>query len=682
MRAHLLVTGLALACTPGPVDPFGDADPDADHAVFDVTAGFWASPFPGDQRVDVDSRRVDVAAFPNPDAIPLVDTLVGMVDQQVQGWATSGAIYVPFEAPVDPAGLPDLAASVTPAAKVFLVDVDEDPEGQGARYPIEVVVRDEATVYGPAHAVVALPLQGVPLPPRRRFALVVTRDLGAVDGHALAPAPAISALLQGERPSGWRADVTDQYAAAVDVLAAQGVGLDTVAGLTVFTTSRPIREWKDIVVAARGEGGMRLSRSPRLIESYDDYCVYEANVVVPVFQSGEPPYTTEGGGFTWDDDRLVVQRTESARMLITVPKGPPVPVAYPTVVFIRTGGGGDRPLVDRGPRTTPGEDVPGTGYAATFARVGWAGVQVDGPLGGVRNTTGADEQFLIFNVANPVALRDNLRQSALELALLPNLLQGLTMVGGGCEGLPDDIRTPIRFDVDHLALLGHSMGATIAPLAAAGDARYGALLLSGAGGSWIDNVVYKRKPLEVRPIAATMLHEQLDAIDPFHPVLTLLQWAGEPADPPMYAGRLVRDAEPDEARHVLMVQGLVDNYILPPIANASSLSLGLDLAGPAIDAEAAPSFRSLTEVLPLVGGRSVPLPAGLNVTVAGERNVTAVVVQHPEDGIEDGHEVFFQRDEPHRQVACFLQGLLTDQPLVPDGTDASGACPQPPETEE
>ena len=55
--------------------------------------------------------------------------------------------------------------------------------------------------------------------------------------------------------------------------------------------------------------------------------------------------------------------------------------------------------------------------------------------------------------------------------------------------------------------------------------------------------------------------------------------------------RIVRPdaaSPPGEARapkHVLMMQGIVDHYILPPIANSISLSLGLDQAGEALDAK-------------------------------------------------------------------------------------------------
>src|SRR6185503_8194904 len=138
------------------------------------------------------------------------------------------------------------------------------------------------------------------------------------------------------------------------------------------------------------------------------------------------------------------------------------------------GGGGDRPLVDRGPCATAEFTqpiTPGTGPAMDFARAGFAGVEIDGPLGGIRNTTGGNEDFLIFNVLNACALRDNVRQSALELALLADTLPGISFDASGCPGVG---AAPFAIDAAHLALMGHSMGAWIAPLTLAVQPRYGA----------------------------------------------------------------------------------------------------------------------------------------------------------------------------------------------------------------
>lgn len=185
-----------------------------------------------------------------------------------------------------------------------------------------------------------------------------------------------------------------------------------------------------------------------------------------------------------------------------------------------------------------------------------------------------------------------------------------------------------------------------------------AALLSGAGGSWIENIVYKESPLRVRPIAETLLgvagRWELHEHDP---VLMLLQWAGESADPPAY-GRLVVREPRGEPRHVLMMQGIVDTYILPPIANATSLSFGLDLAGPALD-ETEPRLERFTPLrahLPLAGRGAIALPASAN-----HDGTTAVVTQHLEDGIEDGHEVVFQTDASKRQYRCFLETLAAGE---------------------
>jgi hypothetical protein len=367
-----------------------------------------------------------------------------------------------------------------------------------------------------------------------------------------------------------------------------------------------------------------------------------------VFQRGVPPYLAEGGGIGAE-----VVRREEARIWLTVPRGA-TSARLPLVVFIRTGGGGDRPLIDRSVHAVAhGPDTPGEGYAADFAEAGYAAVQIDGPLGGLRNTTGGDEQFLVFNVANPEALRDNLRQSALELALLPGLLADVVVDGTACDGGAE-----LRLDTDGIALWGHSMGASIAPLVIPIEPRYDTLLLSGAGGSFLENVLHKEAPLAVRPLIAGLLREDPELLDEGHPGLGLLQWAGEAADVPPSAR-----AAADRALHVLMVQGVVDHYILPPIANVASMSLGLDLVGPPVDRVLLPELESAVDALALVGRGEITAPARANVG-AGPTASTRLVVQRAEDGVEDGHEIAYQSEEVRALVRAFLTGRLAGAPEV------------------
>jgi hypothetical protein len=311
-------------------------------------------------------------------------------------------------------------------------------------------------------------------------------------------------------------------------------------------------------------------------------------------------------------------------------------------------------------------------------------VQVDGPLGGLRNPTNDPnmEDYLIFNIFNGGALRDNIRESAVELVLLAHILEGLSFDPTDCPGLtspPAGSKTPhVMFDMKNAALMGHSMGATIAPLVLAYEPIYRAAVLSGAGASWMENILYKEQPLDVLPAVDLLLgypnlHRTLSIGDP---ALTLIQWAIEPADPLVYTSRIIREPAAGESpRHVLMEQGIVDHYILPPIANATSVSLGLDLAGTELDSTA-PELAMMTPLsadLPFSGRHAIGLPASQNIVTPGG-TVTGVVVQHPGDGIEDGHEIVFQTDPPKHEYRCFLQTFLTGKPMVPTNGAPSAPC--------
>ncbi len=606
----------------------------------------YAAPWPSDHRLNADGT-VALAAFPNPDRQPIVTKIMQVLDGRAQGFAVTGASFFALDTTVAASLLPDAAASVADDASVYLVAVDSNSPDFLVRHPIDVVFLANGGPYGASNMLVALPLQGMPLQPATRYATVITTALG------LEQSPVVVDLAAGRAPAGLAGAGLESYQLAARALADAGL-LDSVVALSAFTTSDSAAE-----LIALSEHAHSLAVPAPVAplvpeEVFADFCVFSGEIGMPVYQTGEPPYSEEGGEILFGASGPAVDHVEQARIVVTIPRVPMPEDGWPTVVMIRTGGGGDRPLADRGVRGEPGGEalVAGTGPAREFARAGYAGVSVDGPHGGIRNITGGDEQFLVFNFANAFAMRDNVRQSAIELALLPEILDNLSVDSAGCP----DATSMATFDTSHLALFGHSMGASIAPLTLAANPRYGAVILSGAGASWIENVVFKQSPLEVRPLADILvgytgtpftLHEH-------DPVLTMLQWAAEPADVPLYGDAL-------GSVHVLMFQGIVDTYILPPIANATSLALGLDLAGPERDRghPDLAAFRPLTDVLPFSGRGQLSFPVAEN---RGES--TGVVVQHEQDGIEDGHEVAFQTEAPKQQYRCFLQSWLSGTPRV------------------
>ncbi len=631
-----------------------------------AAADFYGAPFPSDHRLQPDGT-VDLTGYPNPYAIAIADKVVTLLDGQARGFGLSSGVFFALDGPIDHQTLPELHETVQSTSPVFLIGVDPAASDYGQRYPITVRFEADGGPFGSENMLSLVPLQGVPLLPNQRYAAVITQGVRDPTGQALAAPQALEQIAMSQQPSGLPSEAFSRYRTAFDSLAQFGLEPAEVAGLTVFTTAEPDADLFRLISAARNRPLSSPLEPFSQTDVFPDYCVYSTTLNMPVYQRGQAPYYEQGGDIEFTENGAVFDHDEKARIIVTIPRQTMPATGFPTAVMIRTGGGGDRPLVDRGPRAEPGGTAiePGTGPAIEFARAGFAGVSVDGPHGGLRNITNDDEQFLIFNISNPAALRDNLRQSAMEIALLPDLLAPLTIDVSDCTGV-DTGGLGARFDVSQLALMGHSMGATIAPLTMAVEPRFKAVILSGAGGSWIENMVYKEKPLPVAPLAEIMLgypslERDLHTHDSF---LNLLQWAGESADPPIY-GRRVTGSLATGPRHILMLQGIVDHYILPPIANATSLSLGLDLAEPALD-EGHPELtqhRPLTDLLLYSAGATSSLPIALNRNI-GPYPCTLVVAQHPEDGIEDGHEVVFQTALPKRQYRCFLESFLAGKPEV------------------
>ncbi len=634
---------------------------------------FYAAPFPSDDLRHADGT-IDVSAFPNPEDVALVLQSKALLTRDARGFATTGGAFFTLTGTIDAARLPTMAASITADASVFLVGVDDAAPDRLKRYPVDVAFEVDGGPFGAPNMLSLVPLQGIPLRPRTRYAAVVLRRVAE---PPLAPSAAMAQIARGERPSAMPQASFDEYRAALATLATSGVLATDVAALAVFTTDTPLaamtRVRADILARPLPVPGA-FART----DTFDDFCVYKTTIGMPDYQQGTPPYDSAGGDWAFDaSGNPIVQRTAESNLVVTIPRVAPPASGFPATVLVRTGAGGDRPLVDRGVEAMHGGPplAPGTGPAQQFARAGFAGVQVDGPHGGLRNVTHGDEQFLMFNIFNGAALRDNVRESAIELVLLAHVLETLTLDASDCPGVGT---APVKLDTTRLGLMGHSMGATIAPLVLAFEPRYRAAILSGAGGSWIENVMYKIKPLEVRPAIELLIHYGRDRrlLTGHDPVLTLVQWAAEPADTVVYASRILREPAAGEMpRHVLMIQGIVDHYIMPRIANALSLSAGFDLAGEELDTMT-PEIANQThlgDVLAYSGRSRIALPASANFNGAA----TAIVVQQREDGIEDGHEVAFQTEPPRFQYKCFLASFARGMPVVPNGAGMKADAPCP-----
>jgi hypothetical protein len=153
---------------------------------------------------------------------------------------------------------------------------------------------------------------------------------------------------------------------------------------------------------------------------------YDGVITLAQYQAGRPPYDSydgESGGFVLDDDGAPIQqRTEDVPFVLTVPKGP-MPATGWCVVINGHGTGGD---LESGVGTRAGDE------SFRLKEAGCAMMAISEPLHRTREGhREGQEETLTFNFFNPLAGRDNWRQSALEKVQQVTALSTLSFTGVG-----------------------------------------------------------------------------------------------------------------------------------------------------------------------------------------------------------------------------------------------------------
>jgi len=578
-QVRRLLPLLLLACAKGP-EVHARFDPDAALTARD----FFALPYPTDLRRT--ASGLDLTGFPNPTRSQLLsDYIIAMRGQP--GFGQASALYASFDGPIDP-------ALVTPDS-VQVVDLQT-----AERVPLQTKWFSAATLFVPANTLALLPLFGTPLNAGHRYALVITEAV-----HARA-APAMADALRGAGPA---AEVTAPFRA----FAAAHSGYDKVVLASVFTVQDPTETLVKLRAAVRATPDP--APTGFSCSAQGGYQLCSGEFPVPNFQSGLPPYLSSGGALVLDADGTpLVQRTESVRFAVTLPSGAgPFPV-----VLYEHGTGGDY------------ESFWREGLGPDMAARGVAMLSMDQVLHGPRNPscwppTSAYENCVgtaYFNFINPYAGRDNTRQGAADGFQLLRLAHALP-----------------QLDSAHIAFLGHSQGGlTGAPFVAA-EPELKAAVMSGTGGILAITVLVRKDPLDFKSIAELLLGIQgREELEPFHPVLAVIQTFGEPADPISYGRHFAHDPLGGGARSVLLTEGLLDPYTSAQASEALGAAALFDIGGTA--AHQNDAFLKL-------GLHVDPLPHDV---APG----TGLLLQFP----SDGHFAMFDNPVARCRVEGFLQSAL------------------------
>jgi hypothetical protein len=627
---------------------------------------FFDHPFPSDLRLTAEGAP-DVTYLPNPKGIAPVEDLRALVFER-RGFPVMPVAYFRFDGPLAPRSATGEVHSGA-GAPILLLDLE-------ARSLVPAVA---ATLlpeeWSPDHTLAVAPRPGFVLRAGRPHAVVVMRALGDAAGAPLGVAAPIARLAAGGRPAGAQGEaVRDLFAPLWVALDELGVPGFEVAAATVFTTGDAVADLAELAeaVAAAHEVSLEdLALDPDDGADHSRFCELLATVSFPQFQRGTPPFDTEGR-FELGPDRLpVVQRMESAPVVLAIPRTPMPAAGYPLLLYFHGSGGTADQVVDRGRIAAPGgQPAPGEGPAHVVAAHHIASAGAALPLSPDRLPGASDYAYLNFQ--NLAAFRDTFRQGVIEQRLLLDALLDLAIPPealGGCLGpeLPQG-QGFFRFDPARVVASGQSMGGMYTNLVGATDPRVGAAVPTGAGGFWNFMLLETRIfPGVVDTVAAVFGTSDPDLAF-LHPALHLIGLAWEAAEPFAFMPRLARRPLPGHpVRPIYQPVGDSDAYFPPAVYDAAALAYGHQQAGEEV-------WPEMQEALALAGLDGV---AGYPVisNMEGEDGAyTGVVVQYEPDGVVDGHYIFAQRDEVKFQYGCFLASFLAGGAVVHAPGSLDGPC--------
>ncbi len=639
--------------------------------VFDLSgqASFFDLPFPTALR-QLPAGGVDMEGFPDALHMDMEDRIRQAVFHGY-GYSTAPTLYFRFRAPVS-TDFPSPKQTLEKRPPIFLVNIDPHSPDKGKRYPLHARFyphgpRNMALV---RNLLAVQPVPGFVLDENTLYAAGVLRSLNDKHGGHLPQSPALIDMANGRPPSGALGDKAIKfYNPALMTLAEMGINSEELAALTVFKTGDPtarMRKLFDGVEDMRIQGAEAFKKT----RDYDLYTVVEGAVIMPQFQTGEPPYGDGESGYIRFDasEKPMVQREERVPVCLTIPKGEMPGDGFPIMIYVHGTGGVSTQVVDRGLKPMEGDKSPqergmiesllyyeehhaepGTGPAQVLARRGIAAAGAAQPQNGQRG--GQAGMYYFYNFFNPEALRDNILQASAEASLLLRYLQRLELD----PALFPETETggkPVKFDPDLVFGMGQSLGSLILGPWGGVETDVKVLIPAGNGAHW-SLFITEGNPFDMKTLRRIDkgFGEAALRMDRFHPTISMLANVLAPADPFAYQPHYIENPFPGRApKHVWASFGLYDHYFPPVSQNAAMAAMGLDFAGKVKE----PSTMDMIE---LSGMDKLLYPVRLNKRI--ERgSVTAVAVHYEQHGALDGHHVNYQREDAKYQYGCFLKTMV------------------------
>jgi pimeloyl-ACP methyl ester carboxylesterase len=504
---------------------------------------------------------------------------------------------------LDAATVPAHTTAVTDAAA--LVDVDPASPEHGR------VIAMDWHYDAERHVVQGKPASGEVLLEGTRYAAFVTSDILTADGAALGRSSALDHLHSAR----WQT-TTD---------ALHELANDRIAGLAVFTTQHataplvaaaavqaalpaPTLTFPDSKLVFAGTTALdklmgrasRFTTGPRMgLEHWgNDDATGVAHDHVGVVATGQMTVTrfrrddtgtdlADDETFEIVDGKPRVVATDTIPVTIILPSTPPPASGYPVVIYGHGLAAGRHQLMPFAePLTSQGYALVGidmSGHGSRFDPTDHYNNQAEGKPGftgdpmmpdGFGDTTGPLTQISFFeNFLGVGAIRDSIRQSALDLSSVTRLLRrpdlDLSAIGGA------------KLDTRHVTYLGESFGTVVGTLFAAIEPDIDLYVLDVPGGGIADLLLPGSPEIgaPALPIVETIYHPLL-RVDRWNPLVGLMQSVLDGGDPLTYAPHVLRDRFGVGARSVICIEVVGDQVMSNKGTEALVRELGLAVLTP------------------------------------------------------------------------------------------------------
>jgi hypothetical protein len=583
----------------------------------EAAPAYGETPFPTDALRDGD-HLATIAGF---ETLGRHGDLIAAHLAALDGFGVRPLVEFFVDGALDPSTIPDHTASLDDAA--FVVDVDPSSPEHG-----RVVAMDWH--YDDARGALEGALtSGQLLREGTRYAAILTTAVHDGKGGELHRAAALDTLV-ASAPARWQS--------TADAYRDLALG-DRVAGIAVFTTehaSAPLvaaRAAMDqvapptlgfanpaIVFAGPAALDRLLGHASRWVGGPRDGTEHWGNDnptgmahdhvgVVGTGQMTVARFVGSATGTNGPEDKTFQLDASGTPQLVSIdpipvtfilPAAPPPAAGYPIIIYGHgLGAGRDQLLSFAEPFTAQGYAVVGidmVGHGSRFdptdngnnlARL--TGFTGDASLpDGFGDNTGLSSTFGFFDgFMNVAAVRDSIRQSALDLSRLVQLLRShpdLTALAGP-GGMPS-------LDTSHLAYLGESFGTVVGTVFAAIEPDIDLYVLDVPGGGVLDKLL--PDSAEIGSLALpfiTAIYNPPTNLDRWNPLLELMQAVIDGADPLTYAPHILADrftigSHAIGPRSVVCLEVVGDQVLANSGTEALARGLGLDVLTPDLAAPA------------------------------------------------------------------------------------------------